>query len=166
MLFFDEGRFGLQSTLTRVWAEKGKPVQVRVKQGYKNCYMYTAVSPFPGTNFSLIMPGVNTTMMNVYLHQLAQQFYPQPILLLMDQAGWHRSHDLDLPPNLTIKYLPPYSPELNPIEKLWEWFRKEVTHNRVFNSLAEIIEGLSEEYQRITAEENAKIRELCHCSYL
>lgn len=152
--------------MTRIWAEKGTALRVRVKQGYQNCYMYAAVSPFSGANFSLIMPGVNTEIMNVYLHELAQQYSTRPILLIMDRAGWHRSKDLHIPPNITIKYLPPYSPELNPIEKLWEWFRKEVTHNRIFTTLTEIIAELSAEYRRITAEDNAKIRQLCHCNYL
>ncbi len=166
MFFFDEGRFGLQSTVKRIWAEKGKPVRVRVKQGLNNCYMYAAVSPFVGTNFSLIMPGVNTEIMNVYLQELAGQFPTHTILMIMDRAGWHRSKGLQIPLNITIKYLPPYSPELNPVEKLWEWLRKEVTHNRTFTTLTEIITELSEEYRRITAEDDAKIRQLCHCSYL
>jgi len=128
--------------------------------------MYAAVSPFSGANFSLIMPGVHTEIMNGSWHELAHQYPTQPILLMMDRAGWHRSKGLKIPSNMIIKYLPPYSPELNPVEKLWEWLRKEVTHNRIFTTLTEIVAELSEEYRRITAEDNAKIRQLCHCNYL
>lgn len=81
----------------------------------------------------------------------------------MDQAGWHKSHDLVLPDNMAIEFLPPYSPELNPVERLWWWLRKEVTHNQIFETLEAMMNALEKEFKAIT---NNLLASLCHCSYL
>ena len=70
-MFFDEGRFGLRSTTMRIWSERGKRTLVKVQQGFKNFYGYSAVCPFDGDSFSLILPGVNTEFMNLYLTELS-----------------------------------------------------------------------------------------------
>jgi len=119
-MFFDEGRFGMRTTLSKAWTERGTPYTVKVQQGYQNFYVYSSVSPEDGADFSLLMPEVNTEMMNVYLRELSEAFKYSIILLIMDQAGWHKSKDLDSYDNIEIIFLPPYSPELNPIERLWK----------------------------------------------
>jgi len=104
--------------LARIWALSGKPLQIKVKQAYQNFYIYGSVVPKTGENFSLFLPWVNTDLMNLYLEQMSLAYRNEEIVLIMDQAGWHKSKDLDVPENVTIIYLPPYSPELNPIERL------------------------------------------------
>lgn len=163
VFFFDEGRFGLQSTVMRVWAEKGKPLEIKVKQGYKNFYIYSAVCPHTGDAFTLFMPEVNTDMMNVYVKELSQNFANKNIMLIMDQASWHKSADLIKATNIKFKFLPPYSPELNPVEKLWWWLRKEKTHNELFKNLDAMMEALAIEFQKLT---HTRIKTLCACSYV
>jgi len=161
--FFDEGRFGLQSTITRVWAKKGNPVYSKVKQGYKNFYCYSSVSPLSGESFTLFLPEVNTDMMNIYLEEFLKQYSGKDIIIVLDQAGWHKAKDLKLPNNIKLKFLPPYSPELNPVERLWKWLRKEATHNQLFNTLEKLMDALEDEFCKLTSE---KFMKLCHCSYL
>ena len=60
-------------------------------------------------------------------------------------------------------FLPPYSPELNPVEKLWQWLRKEVTHNNLFKTLEALMNALEKEFRKLTSQ---KFAQLCHCSYL
>lgn len=163
VMFFDEGRFGLRSTTMRVWAEKGKTLTVKVQQGFKNFYGYSSVCPFNGENFSLILPDVNTETMNYYLSELSQFYSNKRLILIMDQAGWHRSKELKIPKNIKILFLPPYSPELNPIEKLWEWIKKECTHNIFHNSLEELMDAVSKEFMNIS---KPNYKKLCNCSYL
>lgn len=163
IFFFDEGRFGLITTLKRMWAEKGKPLSIPVKQGYKSFYTYSSVSPDTGDAFSLLLPEVNTKMMNIYLHEFAEAYQDKEIVLLMDRAGWHRSKNLNIPDNITIKFLPPYSPELNPVEKLWQWIRKEVYHNVIYHTLTELSDAIEKEMMNITKEQ---FKSICHCSYL
>ncbi len=163
VFFFDEGRFGIRSTLTRMWAKKGTPLNVKIKQGYKSFYMHTAVSPHKGEDFSLMLPQVNTEMMNIFLEELSKAYSEYKILLIMDQAGWHKSKELNIPPNIEIEFLPPYSPELNPVERLWKWIKKEAVHNKVFATLEQLMESVINEYQKLSSE---KIASLCACSYL
>ena len=161
--FFDEGRFGLQSTVMRLWAEKGKPLDIKVKQGYKNFYIYSAVCPLTGDCFSLFMPEVNTEMMHIYLTELNKAFPDKEIILIMDHASWHKSDTLLKFDKLIIKFLPPYSPELNPVEKLWWWLRKERIHNRVFKTIDDMMDTLEIEFRNLTSD---TLSSLCRCSYL
>ena len=163
LFYFDEGRFGLQSTLTGIWAKKGVPLLVKVKQGYTSFYTYSAVSPHTGESFSLFLPEVNTDMMNVYLRELSQEFSDKEIMIVMDQAGWHRSKHLEIPDRIRIEYLSPYSPELNPVEKLWQWLRQEKTHNKVFEKIDALMDALAQGLNNLQEKDMAR---LCHCSYL
>lgn len=163
MLFFDEGRFGLQPVVARCWAKKGVRIQTVVKPGYKNFYIYSGVSPQSGESFSLFLPWVNTDMMNLFLRELSAHHQGQEVLLFMDRAGWHTAKALASFPNITIEYLPPYSPELNPVEKLWQWLKRHVLRNRSFDSLDVLMDELSAKFRDMTNEQFAT---LCNCDYL
>jgi transposase len=163
LFFFDEGRFGLQSTLIRIWAKRGIPLSQRVQQGYQNFYLYSCVSPFSGESFTLFLPEVNTDMMNIFFEELAKEYPDREIRIVMDQAGWHKAKDLMYSNNIAPVYLPSYSPELNPIERLWQWLRKEVTHNELFETLEDMMDALEQEFLKLTPE---RLAQLCHCSYL
>jgi transposase len=134
-----------------------------VQQGYKNFYLYSCVSPLSGESFTLFLPEVNTDMMNIFFEELVKEYPDKEIIIVMDQAGWHKTKDLKHPDTVTPLYLPSYSPELNPIEKLWQWLRKEVTHNAVFHKFEDMMDALEKEIRRLTSE---KLAQLCHCSYL
>jgi len=163
VMFFDEGRFGLQSTIKRIWGIKGEKLTVRVKQGYKNFYIYSSVSPFDGESCTLFLPEVNVKMMEIYLKELSEKYCDKETLLIMDQAGWHRSEKLKVPWNIKLMFLPPYSPELNPIEKLWWWIRKEVTHNKIFKTLDDQMDAIEKEFKKLTKNDFSR---LCNCTYL
>ena len=89
VFFFDEARFGLQTSLARIWALSGKPLQIKVKQAYQNFYIYGSVESKTGENFSLFLPWVNTEMMNLYLKQMSLAYKNEETVIIMDQAGWH-----------------------------------------------------------------------------
>jgi transposase len=161
--FFDEGRFGLQSTLMRIWAQRGTPLVRNVQQGYKNFYCYSCVAPCSGESFTLFLPEVNTDMMNIFLDELSKEYPGKEIIIALDQAGWHKAKDLKHPDTVSFIYLPSYSPELNPVEKLWQWLRKEVTHNALFRTLEEMMDALEQEIRCLTSD---RLAQLCHCSYL
>ncbi len=163
VFFFDEGRFGLKPNLGRHWARKGCRPVCSVEPRYQNFYIYSAVSPQDEEAFSLFLPWVNTEMMNLYLDELAQAYPHDQILIIWDQAGWHRSHDLKLPHNIHCEPLPPYSPELNPTERLWQWLRRRVTRNRTFDSEKTLMDHLATALQDLSA---SRLGTLCRCSYL
>jgi len=163
VFFFDEGRFGTMPTVGRCWGLKGFRVHSVVKPGYKNFYIYSSISPHTGDSFSLILPWVDTEMMNLYLEQFSSAFSDTDIMLIMDQAGWHGSKDLVVPGNITIELLPAYSPELNPVERLWQWLRRHVCRNRFFDSLDELTDKLFDAFQVLSP---TRLASLCRCSYL
>jgi transposase len=141
----------------------GKPLQIKVKQAYQNFYIYGAVEPKTGENFSLFLPWVNTEMMNLYLEQMSLAYENEEIILIMDQAGWHKSKELVVPDNIELIFLPPYSPELNPIERLWKYTKTNFIHNRVFTSLKQMMEQMVGVFANLT---NETIVSLCRCTYL
>ncbi len=155
--------FGLLSTINRKWAKKGVPCTVKVKQGYENLYVFTSVNPKTGEQFSLLLPYVNTDMMQIYLDELSATNADKRLILIMDQAGWHKSKKLVIPENIEIWFLPPYSPELNPVERLWKAMKQEIIHNRVYENLKYIEDAIVNYIQNI---KNNNLKQLCHCSYI
>jgi len=104
-------------------------------------YAYAAVSPADGILDSLVLPVVNAHAMSLFLSEVSQRHPDDFILMVMDKAGWHRAKDLKIPTNMRIIFLPPYSPELNPVEHLWEEIREKWFPNKVFKSL-DAVEGV------------------------
>jgi transposase len=84
------------------------------------------------------MPAVNTNCMNVFLQELSMLYKGMELFVIMDQAGWHKSNDLQIPDNIEIIYLPPYSPELNPVEKFWQHLKQNIIKNKIYQTLNDI----------------------------
>ena len=97
--------------------------------------MYAAVSPRDGIMDSLILPEVNSEAMSIFLAEVSSRHSSEFIIMVMDGAGWHKSSDLRIPENTCIISLPPYSPELNPAEHIWEEIREKWFNNKVFKDL-------------------------------
>ena len=122
----------------------------KVKPGYKNFYLYSAINPETGEEFTLFLPTVNTEMMNLYLSHLRETYPGKRMILVMDQAGWHKAKELKVPEGIELEYLPPYSPELNPVERLWQWIRRHFCRNRMFDSLDQLENALVSEWHLLT----------------
>ena len=161
--FFDEARFGLQSSLCRIWAKKGSKCTVKVRQSYQNFYIYSAVAPITGEQFSLLLPFVNTEMMQIYLDEFSASLGDEKSILIMDQAGWHKSKALNIPANIEIWFLPPYSPELNPVERLWKFIKFNTLHNRLYDSLGQLERRIVDFFSTLT---NEILMKLSSCSYI
>jgi transposase len=134
LMFQDEARFGRISDTRRCWCPKpNRPVcQAMVTHEYT--YAYAAVSIADGGLDSLILPHVNGACMQVFLDEVAARHPNERIVMVLDGAGWHESKSLELPANLRLLTLPPYAPELNPVEHIWDELREKWFHNKVFES--------------------------------
>jgi len=108
---------------------------------------------------SLILPSADTAMMNVFLAQVAEDFADDFIVMQVDQAGWHRAKELQVPENMRLIFQPAYSPEVNPVEQLWEEVREKYLHNRIFSSLEELIEVLCQALTELT-EDKERLRSM------
>ena len=100
------------------------------------------MEPLTGENFFLIMPYCNTVCMNVYLKELSKRYSEDVILLCCDGAAWHKSAGLELPENIVLFLIPPYTPEMNPIEQIWKEIRKRGFRNEVFTTLEKVVDRL------------------------
>lgn len=151
----DEARFGLISEMRRSWAPKPVRPHVARKVTRKYTYVYAAVVPEKGEMTALILPSTNTSMMNIFLHHVSSTFPNYFIIMQVDQAGWHRAKDLVIPENIRLLAQPAYSPELNPVEHIWEEIREKAFYNRVFVSLNAVIDMLCE--QLLGLEDNTSL---------
>lgn len=143
-MFQDEGRFGLLGSPRRCWAPRGTRPVVGARLERKYLYAFAAVSPHDGVMDSLVLPWVNTETMSLFLTEVAQRHRDEFILMVMDQAGWHLAGELSVPDNMRLLFLPPYSPELNPAEHLWESLREDCFANTVFADLDAVVQTLSD----------------------
>jgi transposase len=132
-MFTDEARFGRMNRLRPCWAPIGTRPGVAAQLIREYIYLYGAVSSKDGTCVFLIMPTSNTECFQVFLEVLARKFARQDILLVLDGTPNHRCGDLAVSDNITLLYLPPYSPELNPKENLWDGIREKSSRTTRLN---------------------------------
>lgn len=97
-----------------------------------------------GESFFLVMPYCNTECMQIFLNQLQSTFSDEIIVLVCDGAAWHKSGTLKVPDQITILHIPPYTPEMNPIEQIWHELRTKGFHNEVFSTLEKVVDRLCE----------------------
>ena len=136
----DEHRIGLKPIPRRVWARKGTTVKAVVAQRYQWMYVYAFVHPESGQTTWLLLPMVSIEAFSLALQLFAQEVGARPdkqVMLLLDRAGWHTSQQLTTPAGLHLLFLSPYSPELQPAERLWP-LSNEPLANRSFSSLDEL----------------------------
>jgi transposase len=146
----DEGRFGRISRPKRCWAPPGIRPHVPSQVVRESVYIFAAVAPGAGLMTSLVLPSANTAMMNLFLEHVSQSFEKYFIVMQVDQAGWHRSKELIIPANIRLIEQPAYSPEVNPVEHLWEELREKYLHNRLFSSLDLLVEVLCQALNELT----------------
>lgn len=135
---------------------------MNTKLGYKNFYVYSAAHAKNGDHFSLILPFVNTICMNIFLEQMSEYLGDKTVILVMDQAAWHKGEMLTIPQNIKIIYLPPYSPELNPVERLWQYIKNHTIKNKIYDNL-EMLEKTI--YDFIKNLDIGTVKSICSLNY-
>ena len=121
--------------------------------------VYAAVSVVDGQMDSLVLPRANTTCMQLFLDEIRSRYPRERMVMVVDGAGWHRSKSLAVPDNMRLMVLPPYSPELNPVENVWEEIREKFFHNRVFSDMDRLEDQLVDALVSLEAN-NEKIRSI------
>ena len=162
----DEARVGQQGTLAYVWADKGtRPRRVKDTR-YSWAYIFGAVCPARDVGAALVMPRANAEAMNKHLAEIATQVTPgSHAVLILDGAGWHQTGgELKVPDNISLLHLPPYCPELNPVENVWQYLRQNYLSNRIFNSYKDIVDACCHAWNTLTAT-TGKIREIATRSW-
>lgn len=135
LMFQDEARFGRMSDPHSCWAPAPARPMVNLALVREFKYEYAAVSPWDGALDYMTAEKMNTEQMNRFLNQVSKAHKDEFIVMVLDGASSHKSKDLDIPANVALTLLPPYSPELNPAEQIWNRLRKNYFANKVFDSL-------------------------------
>jgi DDE superfamily endonuclease len=146
----DEGRFGRICRPRACWAPPGIRPTAPCQLVREFVQVFAAVAPQTGELISLILPTANTAMMNLFLAHVSQTLADSFLVMQVDQAGWHHSRNLQVPDNIRLIAQPAHSPEVNPVEHLWEELREKYLHNRVFSSLDPLEEQLCQGLNAIT----------------
>ena len=150
LLFQDEARFGRINALKRCWAPMGIRPCISFQMVRQFDYVFSVVCPKTGETFTLILPDADTAMMNLFLDETSQFYKDYRIIVIADQASWHKSKTLKNFENIRFIFLPPASPELNPAEHLWDHVRErpEIA-NCSFDSLNDMEKVLEKTFREI-----------------
>jgi transposase len=164
--FEDEARFGQQGTITRVWAPKGSRPRALRQNGRQWLYVLIAVCVSTGTTSALIMPELNTAVINLFLEQFSQEL-PAGVhaVLIWDGAGYHTGKDLVVPSDVSLIQLPPYSPELNPVENLWHYLRSHHWSNRFYRDYGEL-ESEAVRSLVVVCQDAENLKSICNAEYV
>ena len=136
----DEARLGLKPIARRVWSLRGQRPRSCGRTRYQWVYLYGFVRPRTGNTFGVLLPRVRAPRMSEALAEFAAHADPKGrkvLVVLVDNAGWHRAKALVVPPNVVLHFLPPCTPELQPVEPFWALVREGVA-NDTFDRLADL----------------------------
>lgn len=159
--FQDEARIGQQNTTTRLWAETGSRPRAIKQQQFQYAHLFGAVCPSTGKTEAIISPHVNKEVMRQHLKQISEATeHGRHAVVIMDGAGWHTSDITDDFANLSMIKLPPYSPELNPIEQVWSWLRQHKLANRCFKDYDDIVDACTEAWNFFISDK-PRVKKLC-----
>ena len=149
----DEARVGRKNKITRRWARRAtRPVAAK-DQRTAYAFLFGAICPGKGKAAGLVMPYVNREAMNAHLVEISRAVEPGAhAVLLLDQAGWHTSSNLQVPENITLLPLPPRSPELNPVENIWQFLRNNWLSNRIFTSYEDILHHCAQAWNKLASQ--------------
>ncbi len=162
--FQDEARMGQKGRTCHRWWLKGQRPPGLCDRRFTWTYIFAAVEPATGASTALVLPEVSTEAMSVFLDRFAAERAPdEHAVLVLDQAGWHGAHALRVPDNLTLVPLPPYAPELNPIERVWLHLRERFLSHRLLDDYDAVVDACCAAWKRLTPE---RLRSLCHFPYI
>lgn len=157
----DEARFGQQNSTTRLWAIRGTRPRSVKQQQFEYAYIFGAVCPSTGATEALILPSINMKGMREHLRLISERTaLGRHAVIIVDGAAFHQEYLADEFANITIIKLPPYSPELNPVEQVWEWIRQNELANRCFNGYEDIVNECSRAWNSFIRDIN-RIKEMC-----
>ena len=147
--------------MCRVWWKRGERPPGLCDKRFTFAYIFAAVEPGTDNAFALMLPDANTEAMQEFLDQFAETIgEDEHVVLILDQAGWHGAGALRVPASITLVPLPPYSPELNPVERVWEYMKERFLSLRLLNDYDAIVDAACKAWNRLRAE-TGRITSLC-----
>ena len=162
MYFQDESRFGLMTRNGKKLTARGVKPICTFQQVFKSTYLFGAFSPINGDSLQLILPGCNGDNFQIFLDNLSIQKPDEFKIMVLDNGAFHKAKKLSIPENIALIFLPPYSPELNPAEKMWAKYKRQFS-NLLFDSLDKLEAFMCGLVVNTTT---AEICSICRYSYI
>jgi len=159
-MFEDEARFGRISEPRRCWAPAGVRPEVSAQIVREYEYALAAVSPHDGVLDTLVLPEVNTEAMGLFLAEVAHRHRDELIVMVLDGAGWHTAKHLSVPTNVRLVSLPPWSPQLNPTEHVWEEVREKWFANQLLPNM-DVLEAQLVSALAVLEKDTSRVASLC-----
>jgi transposase len=162
LFFIDESRFGLFIRNGKALTAKGiKPI-CPFHQIFKTTYLFGAFSPVNGDKFFLELPLCNANTFQVFLNEFSQEHPDQFKLVVLDNGAFHKAACLKIPENIALLFLPPYSPELNPAEKIWAALKRKFT-NKLYFTLDQVSNFITQATNELTTKQ---VIDICAFKYI
>lgn len=162
----DEVHFQQATTVTQMWAPIGQQPNVLSAPTREKIGFIGAVNPQTGELYTNPEEVFNTESMERFLRDFLkdQPANGKKIVMVMDNAPWHKVAPLrfekEFPDRFAVLFLPAYSPDLNPIERVWRWIRRKCTHNRYFKTIQDLLDLLTDFFEEHGVP-NHRLRTLC-----
>ncbi len=154
-------RVGQKGRLCHRWWSRGRRPPGRQDQRFEWTYVFGAARPDGEAAFGLVLPEVGTQAMRIFLDAFAATIPDdEHAVMILDRAGWHGAKALRVPPNVSLVPLPPHSPQLNPMERVWLWLRERFPSLRVFEGLDAIVDACCRAWNAF-ADDPSRIRSPC-----
>jgi transposase len=151
--FEDEARVGSKGRTGHRWWVRGERPRGMRQIGYDWAFLFGAVRPATGEGFALVPPEVSTAATAAFLERFAATRGPDAhAVLVLDQAGWHASRSLAVPSNVTLVPLPPYAPELNPVERVWLFLRERFLSHRLLDGYDAVVDACCEAWNALSSD--------------
>jgi len=151
--FMDEARVGQKGRTTHRWWVRGQRPPGLADKRFASAYIFAAVRPATGEDFALVLPRVSTAAMSRFLADFAVTLSEDThAVLVLDQAGWHGAKGLQVPESITLVLLPPYSPDLNPVERVWLFLRERYLSHRLLADYEAVVDAYCSAWNTLTAE--------------
>jgi hypothetical protein len=164
--FMDEARVGQKGRTGHRWWVRGQRPPGLADKRFASAYIFAAVRPATGEDFALVLPRVSTAAMSRFLADFAVTLSEDThAVLVLDQAGWHGAKALRVPENVTLVPLPPYSPDLNPVERVWLYLRERYLSHRRLADHEAVVDAGCHAWNALVAE-TGRIRSLTAYPYL
>ncbi len=161
LIFQDEARIGQKGRVCHVWWRRGERPPGLCDRRFTFAYIFAAVEPGTDNAFALVMPYVDTAAMQDFLNRFSKTIAEDDhVAMILDQAGWHGAKALAVPANITLVPLPAYSPELNPVERVWLYLKERFLSHRLLDDYDAIADAACNAWNRLLAEAG-RITSLC-----
>jgi hypothetical protein len=161
LFFQDEARIGQKGRLCHRWWRKGQRPPGLCDQRFDWSYIFAAAEPATGDAFALVLPTVSIAATNRFLDEFAKTLAENDhAVMVLDGAGWHTTASLRVPDNITLVHQPPYSPECNPIERIWLFLRERFLSLQVWPDKDAIMQACCEAWNALV-DNPERIQTLC-----